>query len=256
MADTEQKAENKVIEVKTRIKEVITVVMSIIISLGIIVYVPAGQRIISNLLNSLWQSVTVDVSKPAIYLYPEEKTDIDVIVDPAVHEFSTTYPNYGNDGWHVIAYPDGRIENKADGETYSYLFWESDDGITPFDMSTGFCIRGSETQRFLDETLTNLGLNENEKHDFIVYWLPLMEHNEYNLISFQYENYSENNKLSVTPEPDSVLRVFMAFEGLDKPVSIIPQEIRPFKRKGFTVVEWGGTEISGIKAKIKYGSIR
>ena len=43
---------------------------------------------------------------------------------------------------------------------------------------------------------------------------------------------------------DSLLRVFMAWKGLDKPVEVEPQELPGFERSGFTVVEWGGTEIA------------
>ena len=30
---------------------------------------------------------------------------------------------------------------------------------------------------------------------------------------------------------------------LDKVINIIPQKIQPFERSGFSVIEWGGTEI-------------
>lgn len=48
---------------------------------------------------------------------------------------------------------------------------------------------------------------------------------------------------TVSPEPDSVLRVFMAWQGLEAAVDIQPQELPTFQRSGFTVVEWGGAEI-------------
>ena len=78
---------------------------------------------------------------------------------------------------------------------------------------------------------------------FIVYWLPFMQENAYNLISFQQENYTEQAKLDIQPAPDSVLRVFMAFHSLEKPIEVKSQEFQPFERNGFTVVEWGGTEV-------------
>ncbi|MBQ6839798.1 MAG: hypothetical protein IJO45_03810 [Oscillospiraceae bacterium] len=70
-----------------------------------------------------------------------------------------------------------------------------------------------------------------------------MEGNAYNLISFQQESYTDNAVLDIQPAPDSVLRVFMAWKGLDAPVEVQPQELEGFERTGFTVVEWGGTEI-------------
>ena len=51
--------------------------------------------------------------------------------------------------------------------------------------------------------------------------------------------------MTITPEPDSLLRVFMVFRELEEPVSIPEQTFEPFEREGFTVVEWGGSEIGG-----------
>ena len=81
-------------------------------------------------------------------------------------------------------------------------------------------------------------------NEFIVYWLPRMEHNAYNLITFQGKAYTDTAKLDITPAPDSMLRVFMAYKPLEDSVDIEPQQLETFERKGFTVVEWGGTELS------------
>lgn len=70
-----------------------------------------------------------------------------------------------------------------------------------------------------------------------------MQDNKYNLITFQGEEYTEHARLKISPEPDSVLRVFMAYKPLDEPVDVPDQELEPFVREGFTVVEWGGTEM-------------
>ena len=70
-----------------------------------------------------------------------------------------------------------------------------------------------------------------------------MQENEYNLISFQSEAYAETAKLEIVPKPDTLIRVFMAWEPLDKPIEIKPQELSAPERKGFVAVEWGGAEI-------------
>jgi len=70
-----------------------------------------------------------------------------------------------------------------------------------------------------------------------------MEGNAYNLIYFQDTVYTENAKLEINPQPDGVLRVFMAWKGLDAPVEVEAQTLKGFERNGFTVVEWGGAEI-------------
>ena len=80
-------------------------------------------------------------------------------------------------------------------------------------------------------------------NEFIVYWLPLMEHNKYNFISFQSEAYTNSAKLNITPTPDSLLRVFMTYVPLDEAIDIEPQQLSTFERTGFTVVEWGGSKI-------------
>ena len=180
--------------------------------------------------------------KPVIYLYPEEETDVHVELELTESELYTTYPKYDN-GWNVTAYPNGSLLNKADGTHHKYLFWDSSNCRTRYDFSKGFCVAGSDTECFLKEKLTYMGLTEEEMNEFIVYWLPRMEHNKYNLIAFQGDTYTNSAKLNITPTPDSLLRVFMTYVPLEKAVDIQPQQLQTFERKGFTVVEWGGSEI-------------
>jgi len=180
--------------------------------------------------------------KPVIYLYPEQETDVHVELELTESELNTTYPKYNN-GWNVTAYPNGRLLNKADGTHHRSLFWDAVNCRTRYDFSKGFCVAGSNTESFLKEKLTYMGLTEDEMNEFIVYWLPLMEHNEYNLISFQGDVYTNSAKLNITPAPDSILRIFMAYVPLEDEVNIEPQQLNTFERKGFTVVEWGGSNI-------------
>ena len=178
-------------------------------------------------------------AKPVIYLYPEETTR--VTVDLAFNgKLTCTYPAYEN-GWRVTAAPDGTLTDAA-GQTYNYLYWEGE-GSEVYDLSQGFCVSGSDTAAFLEDALAQLGLTRREANEFIVYWLPMMEDNAYNLITFQREAYTEAAKLTVTPAPDSVLRVFMVWKPLEKPVELPEQTLPAFERRGFTVVEWGGTRI-------------
>jgi len=180
------------------------------------------------------------VHKPAIYLYPTEKTEIEVALD-LNGKLDCTYPQYNN-GWKVMAYPDGKIVNDTDGKEYSYLYWEGTVNIQ-FDFSKGFVIKGIDTAAFLQEKLAYLGLTPKEYNEFIVYWLPQMQNNAYNLIAFQGDAYTNAAKLNITPKPDSLLRVFMAYKPLDKPITLPEQTLSAFERKGFTVVEWGGSEV-------------
>ena len=183
---------------------------------------------------------TSTAAKPVIYLYPEAETEVTVTLDFA-GTLTFTYPEY-RDGWRVTARPDGTLINAADGREYSYLFWEGDLGAE-YDFSRGFVVAGDETAAFLQNMLAEMGLTAREYNEFIVYWLPLMAGNPYNLIAFQQEAYLDSAALSITPQPDSLLRVFMAFKALDGPIDIEPQAVAPFERVGFAVVEWGGCAV-------------
>ena len=179
-------------------------------------------------------------AKPVIYLYPGEITEVTVQLDYITGKLTCTYPAYEG-GWTVTAAPDGTLTD-AKGQTYNYLYWEGE-GTEHYDLSEGFCVAGADTAAFLEDALAKLGLTRREANEFIVYWLPQMEQNPYNLIAFQQEAYTEAAKLTVTPAPDSLLRVFMTWKPLAEPVDIPVQELPAFNRHGFTVVEWGGTQI-------------
>ena len=180
------------------------------------------------------------VEKPVIYLYPTEETEVSVKLDYN-GEFIATYPKY-DDGWEVIASPDGTLTSLDGEREYYCLFWEGKSGFE-YDLSRGFVVAGKDTEKFLEESLKTLGLTDKEANEFIIYWLPRMESNAYNLISFQGQNYTDAARLEITPTPDSVLRVFMAWQALDQPIEVEPQTLPTFERTGFTVVEWGGSEV-------------
>lgn len=78
--------------------------------------------------------------------------------------------------------------------------------------------------------------------NMIVYWLPILQENKYYLIHFAGEEYDNYAKLQISPQPDSILRVMMVYKPLNKFIKVEEQILEPFDRKGFTVVEWGGTE--------------
>ena len=177
--------------------------------------------------------------KPAVYLYPEKETKVDIKLDMYNAELKTTYPKYDN-GWSVTATPEGKIKDN-DGYTYDYIFWDSVDYNT-YDMSRGYCVKGEDTVDFLREKLTYIGLNEAEMNEFIVYWLPKMEQNEYNIITFHTDDYAKNYPMTISPEPDSVLRLMMTYKAADEYTEIEPQQLTHFERRGFTVVEWGGQQ--------------
>ncbi len=178
--------------------------------------------------------------KPVIYLYPEEETRVHVELS-FNGKLTGVYPAYEN-GWDVVASPDGTLTDPETGREYYCLFWEGVSNV-PYDFSEGFVVEGANTEAFLEETLKTLGLTDREANEFIIYWLPRMEGNAYNLISFQQESYTDNAVLAVVPAPDTILRVFMAYQPLEYPIRVLPQKLETIERTGFTLVEWGGAEI-------------
>ncbi len=194
-----------------------------------------------------WTDFPPDVDKPVIYLYPEEETDINITLD-FNGDLTCTYPAYDPvSGWTVTASPDGNIYDHGTGRNYDYLFWEGQSPEVPCSFDHAACVAGEDTAAFLESYLTACGLNDSEIDDFISFWLPDMEGNAYNLISFPTEEYEQMAQLNVSPAPDTVIRVYMVFTPLDAPVQIedgheliFPEGV---SRDGYTLVEWGGSQI-------------
>lgn len=181
-----------------------------------------------------------DYAKPVIYLYPEEETEVTVSLDFTYGgRLTCTYPEYDN-GWTVTAMPDGTLYDK-DGKEYYCLYWEADGGAL-FDNSKGFCVKGGDTAEFLREKLMYIGLSAREANEFIIYWLPKMQDNRYNVITFHTDDYDKSVPLTLSETPDTSIRVFMTYYGTEEFVEIEEQTLPHYERTGFTLVEWGGSE--------------
>ncbi len=178
--------------------------------------------------------------KPVIYLYPQQELLVQVQLE-LDGSLTASYPKYEN-GWKLLAKPDGTLMDPKTEREYYCIFWE---GITngEYDFSEGFCVAGEDTAVFLEQALAQLGLTDREANEFIIYWAPRMEGNTWNLISFQQEAYTSSAQLRIVPQPDTLLRVFMAWMALEEPVDILPQLLAAPERRGFTAVEWGGAEV-------------
>ena len=177
--------------------------------------------------------------KPVIYLYPEETMDISVQLNLKNSKFTTIYPKFNNENaWNIRAKPNGDI--LMNGKAYPYLFWEAE-SYNEQNTNEGFIVSEENAEKFLEEKLNILGLNEKEKTDFITFWLPVLLRNKLSLCSFQTEKFFENMELNVTPKPDTMIRVFLTIKKLDAPINIKEQKLLSVERKGYTVVEWGGS---------------
>ena len=186
-----------------------------------------------------------ETAKPVIYLYPEQETKVNVQLT-FNGTLTSTYPTLPPEGWTVTAQPDGTLTDE-EGRSYRYLFWE---GVADVDwkQDSGFLVKAEDAREFLEQSLTQLGLNELEQNDFITYWLPKLEKNGESFVTFAAEQYTDNAVLTVTPKPDSVLRVQMLISKVDDSnraafQKLPEQELPRFEREGFVLVEWGGTDL-------------
>ncbi len=180
----------------------------------------------------------VECGKPVIYLYPLKTTDVSVKVNPT-GGFTKTEPAYGN-GWQVKAEPNSNLYNYQDKKNYPYLFWEG--YALNYQISNeGFVVAKNDVNKFLQEKLAIQGLNAKEISDFIEFWLPRMQSDPYYFVTFVPQaEFDKMAPLTVSPRPDTVIRVFMDFQALAKPIQVTEQKFITPKRTGFTVVEWGG----------------
>lgn len=126
------------------------------------------------------------------------------------------------------------------------MYWEAEN-YKDWNFVPEYCVNGSDTATFLENKLAELGLTEHEANEFIIYWLPRMKSNNYNLISFNTEEYEQRAELTTIPKLDTMIRVFMTFKASDKEVKTNEPAITTPLRQGFTVVEWGGSEINETK---------
>jgi len=188
------------------------------------------------------KSREIMLEKPVIYLYPTERQEITVKLNYD-GQLKHTYPGYSEGGWKVTAEPSGVLWD-AEGKEYYALFWEG----TPksqLEVVDGFIVPGNETVAFLEEKLAYLGLNRREANEFMMYWLPRLENNPYNLIHFASSDYERQAELEIIPEPETIIRVMMLTRPLQTKIDFPIQDISALKktRKGYTVVEWGGSVV-------------
>lgn len=168
-----------------------------------------------------------ECGKPVIYLYPTKPTQVHVEVGARITKSEPIY----NHGWDVLAEPTGK----------QTLFWEGlGNGPYP-EITQGFVVKQADLESTLRSQMAQLGLNARESQDFLDFWLPKMPTTPYvRLTWFGTRQMDALAPLYVTPKPDTVIRIFLDFEGLQAPISIAPQQLSSIPRTGFTVVEWGG----------------
>lgn len=177
------------------------------------------------------------IEKPVLYLYPTENTSIKVKFEHPEY-LTTTYPKY-NDGWSVNVDTNGNLYDE-NGKYYYALYWEEDYDNKP-SFKEGFYVEKDDAIEFLEEKLSIIGLNDRERNEFIMYWLPILESNKKSLVYFELtESKEKYNKLIINPKLDSLLRITMHVKKVNRKINVKEQELPTFNRVGFVAVEWGG----------------
>jgi len=174
-----------------------------------------------------------EVKKPAIYLYPETKQEIDVSL--AIDgDMTASIPSYEK-GWHVMVDTNSTIEGK-----YDYLFYENT--LKTIELpEEGWIKQGQVLDAWFDVVLPKLGLNSKETRQFKEYWLKELDKDAlYEIKLFSLPFLSKNMTLTIDPKPDRLIRVIFNFKVIKEPYEIESPKIITPERSGFHVLEWGG----------------
>jgi hypothetical protein len=190
------------------------------------------------------------VKKPVIYLYSEKARKVSVQLQPKA-SLSFSYPFLEN-GWNFNLSSKG-LES-PDGKTYPYLFWEAEHADLNYQFQgnelPGSIVEKENVVEFLEKQLLDLGLNQKEQTDFITFWAPLMIKHDACFVQFILdEDYSAQiADIKIQPPPEASRRLYMMFTSIEEidleGVRIIDQKFNQFERKDYTLIEWGGSEIS------------
>ena len=179
--------------------------------------------------------------KPIMYIYPKEEMNLNISF-PESDKLMHTYPKY-RDSWNIHIDKNGNIYDYDTNRNYYALYWDEKD-YAKENFDEGFVVKGKDISKFLEEKLAILGFNDREINEFIIYWMPKMEDNEYNLIRFRTtDEVNESMPIEFSEEPDTLIRVIMDYKKLDKKIEIKEQKLDKQERVGFTIVEWGGREL-------------
>lgn len=195
-------------------------------------------------LNFKSSTVPVMVRKPVIYLYPQKELTANISIDTK-GELLFTYPTYKN-GWKVQAQPNGELT--VDGKQFNYLFWDAQMDLNVDPTINSAVIKKGDSQNYIEKVLTEYGLSSTEQADFITYWVPEILQAKTDNIHIQFLFNEECNgfaDLTVTPQPDEIGRIYILWSPTESGVrsNTSFKRLPSLKRKGFTVVEWGGAQI-------------
>lgn len=179
------------------------------------------------------------VKKPVIYAYANDTTDVEIKLNFDGH-LTFTYPTL-NESWNVKVCPDGSVIDQKTLKSYPYLFWEGDYDLTSLaETNKGFVVSQHDLIPFLEDRLNEIGLNSREITDFITFWVPQLNEDQYLIRFYQQENCDALATYEVDPTPDNFLRLYVTFQPYSGNKIGNQPVLNNINRTGFTLVEWGG----------------
>lgn len=190
--------------------------------------------------------------KPVIYAYSEKEIEASIELNYAGN-LTFTYPEINDNKWNFKTKKDGTISFE-NGKNYPYLFYE---GLLSEKLHFkqkngkyfGNIVQQDSLIPFLETTLINLGLNEKEQADFITFWGPKMTVFENVFVQILIdEDYDQIAILKINPKPDNIRRIYLIYSEIKDKKSFFyeTQNFYTFNRNGFTVLEWGGSELNKL----------
>lgn len=195
------------------------------------------------------------VKKPVIYCYSDQNTKFDFQLIPK-GELTFAYPSLESNYTWQMKLENDVLSDQNSQQNYPYLFWESHQKNIHFELSSikqnkdeigGSIISKAKIVSYLDSTLTALGFNFKEKTDFITFWAPQMQKENYYLIQFVQNGQCDKfANYKINPTPNHLNRIYMLFAGNTEPefpFEVVKQQLKPLERNGFYFVDWGGIEI-------------
>lgn len=203
--------------------------------------------------------------KPAIYLYPEKTAKVSVKLDKTI-KYKNVIPKYKN-GWFVEVEPNGDIRDLQPKYTkcsslphdefgfeyskqaceinkYPYIYWDGVQIAKPLPKKdVGFIVKNEEIEQFLGLKADEMGFLETEKSEFVRYWTKKIQDKNWKFVKIyflQNEEVDDYLPIYVEPKPVNSNRVQIVISKAKKNEKIQAQKLIPFKRDGYTLVEWGG----------------
>jgi hypothetical protein len=176
--------------------------------------------------------------EPVFYLY--STTDANVKINFSIPGIvRNSKPPEDDNGWNIHI-SENRMQHGVLKESIPYVFWEGWIGALP-KPQTGFFVTANKLENLFDENLKIMGLNDHEISDFKNLWLIKCPKAPFYMVHFYNTDFvNQYCPLSIVPEPQTSIRIYIDVEPCFNVRNIEKQEIKPqTNRTGLTYVEWG-----------------